>query len=413
MVVRAVGGSRPTFPITLTLSETVSEVHCSLPRMVREKEGTAMFSISGYFAPDTISGITLKWLSALISDRYGVDDLAVARMGFEPVGEGDSAGDGYLSEIVRIWIIYDESDGKVVPDILPRSLVVKATPEGQARKLSKKLNAFAREERFYRQLANSTGVSVPRCLYGKLNPRTHNGILIFEDLGARRSGSDTNGLASADIAIALAEISKMHASYWNRTNVMAMDWLPDGEYVMAHDFRLHWQAFKERRACLLRPEHIEIGDLLQAKMQSALFVSRFRPQSMIHCDLRGANLLYGGPLGDQSVTFIDWQLVERGIPAFDFVRLAIGGREPGEGKLSDLAFQWYRGLINSGVLDYTMRECVFDIRLATAIALHIPVVFHAYFMRDGVGEELMLERMTSRYFDAAVELNLLALLEKI
>lgn len=355
-----------------------------------------MNKLLNHQTPVKITDISIVWLEQLLEKTFNRSCVVIKSFRKEPL----NSVNGFLSNHYRIRIKYFELELT-----LPVSLVVKVSHDSaKIRDTCTRLQAFEDEIRFYNQIAPLTSIKVPRCYFGAYDAATQEGLLIFEDLSSVAGGDQIEGMNYSDIAYSLEIISKFHAQWWNQVDLAEYSWIRENKYVFAHDFRLHWRQFKDDMGYLLNENQIELGDQLVTSMQKVLMVARYRPQSLIHGDLRADNLRYF-PGKKASITVLDWQLIETGIPAFDFVRLACGSRDSDKKDLEALALHWYDSLITNGVTDYAEYEYKFDIQLATLIALHIPVLCYVKNENNSKRTKTLIEIMTKRFFRAAELLN--------
>lgn len=349
-----------------------------------------------------------EWLSVILADALDLESVKVLRTECKPL----SGISGFLSQVFVLKLEYEVDDPE-----LPKSIILKTThPKSYNKELSKQLKAFQGEIRFYNDIANRTDLNVPRCFYSHINEKTGEGFLLLEDMSSIDGGDQVSGMSFQDTKAVIDQIGKLHAQFWNSPDLFDFEDLPENEYVFAHDFRLGWDTFKRDRGYKLSKYQLEVGDLLQKKMQAVLFVARHRPQSLIHSDLRADNLRYQ-PGAKETMTILDWQLASVGIPAFDFVRLVCGSRTNNKRDIERLAYSWLKSLRAGGVRNYSIKECIFDLRLALLLALHIPIVIHHRMIKEGMNNDSRLlnlaDVMADRFFECAEGLKVMKVLSRV
>ncbi len=349
------------------------------------------------FKPSGLWDISENFLGELLAKRFNREAVDVKEICYEKL----ECIDGFFTQIYRLRLAYFKYEPQ-----LPETLVVKLDQKGPCLgKMTERPHALVDEVHFYSEVAPLTeNLKVPHCYYGDYNHTTNSGMLILEDLSHLKGCDDLLGMSLQESAVALCAIARLHARWWNQPEPTTLEWLPDNNYVLADEFCSHWKNFKKNHEFRLSTHQVELGDKLMTKMKSLLLVAKTRPQSIIHGDLRADNLRYL-PGKTDSMTFLDWQQTEYAMPAFDFVRLACESRDSSMKDLGILATIWHKALLANGVRRYSYGDCLFDIRLATLIGLHIPVVCHAHFKESQCerGRELV-KTMTRRYFTAAERL---------
>ena len=79
------------------------------------------------------------------------------------------------------------------------------------------------------------------------------------------------------------------------------------------------------------------------------------PPTIVHCDLREDNLLFGKPGTPEEVLIVDWQLAIRGMGAYDIASLQGGSELAAErrGHSYHVLLAWHETLLASGVVGYS------------------------------------------------------------
>ena len=162
--------------------------------------------------PDTIGQVLdPAWLTAALGLRF--PGIAVTRVTPGPVVER-------LSTNARFTI---ECAGGV-PDGLVPTLCVKGYFGEKGRPMA---HIGEPEARFYATLAASTGVHTLRSVYADVDPGTHHGVVITEDVVAA-GGEFLDALSPytpEQAALSLTELARLHANTWGSRAPAAEPWL--------------------------------------------------------------------------------------------------------------------------------------------------------------------------------------------
>jgi hypothetical protein len=145
--------------------------------------------------------LTPSWLqSALRAAGY---DATITRLSVEPVGTGQ------LSVSLRARF-----DVATPVSGLPRSVVVKI-PAADPGMLAFLANGYLVEVGFYRELAPTVKVEVPRCHLALASPDGTSFSLVLEDLAPATQGDQVAGASVAQAAAAARNLAGLHGPRWS------------------------------------------------------------------------------------------------------------------------------------------------------------------------------------------------------
>lgn len=250
--------------------------------------------------PSMPNGLSPEWLTACLSAAgiaAGAKVTAVRRAG---VGEGV----GMMSELSCLQLTWSETR----PD-LPSSVIAKyASTNPVNRAAANGFHVYEREVRYFLEVDAHTTMRTPRVYFAKLEPDNY--LLLMENLGEYRIGSQAAGAGLDDATLAIDQLAKLHAPFWG--NTQSLDWVPhiegsyhaDGILMMATN---GWDPMVSTFGVHI-PESVRAGrdavlaaiPALQAQMNSA-------PLTLIHGDFRMDNVLFGQKPGQDSIVILDWQ----------------------------------------------------------------------------------------------------------
>jgi hypothetical protein len=169
------------------------------------------------------------------------------------------------------------------------------------------------EARFYRDLAEASGVRTLRCVFADFDPASATSLLITEDVVARGATfSDARSDYTPDQAAqSLEQLARLHSRTWNRTEYARADWLESrlAAYTRARgveDIRFNFEGPIGARV----PEKLRDSQrLYDVYLELASLVRSATPWCVIHGDPHVGNTFIDA---DGRPSFLDWQLVQRG-----------------------------------------------------------------------------------------------------
>ena len=356
--------------------------------------------------PRRVDDITPAWLTAAMREAGTLRGAAVTGVAVEPIGKGV----GFLGQLARLRLRYDRAE-----DGAPASAIAKLpTLDPGGRQVCQLFRFYEREMAFYRQLAESAPIRVPRCYASAMDAAADEYALVLEDFGPLRMGDDAAGCSAADAEIAIDSIARVHARWWQSPALEALDWIP---MVNAPVHRSVEPAYQ---ACL-EPYLNGFGDYLSPKMRVVtenmagriaplLDAGSGAPRTVMHGDFRLDNLFFDGP----RVAAIDWQIACRGQGIFDVAYFLSGCLEPAVRRSEEMRLlrRWYDVATGGQARGYSFEDAVRDYRRSVLYCNVYTVIgvgsfdaanergaaiFHAWMRRRGAAiEELEAAELMPR-----------------
>ncbi len=356
---------------------------------------------------DRVEQIGTAWLTALLDQAGALEEgTAVEAFSIENLS---GVGRGFLGDVLRIRLDYADR-----PTAAPLSLIVKLpTPEEALYELGTSYHVYEREMRFYRDVAGTTPIRVPRCYHAAAGEKPGSALLVLEDAGQWTPGDQTLGITSDQAGKAIDMIAGLHARWWDSPELEALDWVPESVWDHASLFEAAWPSFVEGYRPWLSDQGLRLGERLAASGRAMQAAVDRPPRTLVHCDFRADNLMLDGPGPNDSVMVLDWQMMARTAGALDPARLVCDSLKstlPESGYLAS-ARRWHRRLSDLGVEGYCMDEAWRDFRVGILSALYAPVCFHRHIGSGGERAVLLLEALVRRIFHAAETCDALAGLE--
>jgi hypothetical protein len=237
---------------------------------------------------------------------------------------------------------------------------------GKVRRIARYCGAYQREVMFYRELAGTCPMRLPRVHFCGYEPATGEFVLLLEDLVAARAGDDLSSSA-ADVERVLRTIATLHAQWMDDDRLNSIAWLPGPADSRVQRYtRLELDRISRATAqgqfgrddakavlSLLAPLSGQLGDFFLRSAQGR--------QTLIHGDLHADQVLF--PDGGDSV-IVDWQLVQRGNVGVDVARLitlSLSAQDRRQHEPGLLA-AYCQALVESGAPAYDPVTCLEDYR---------------------------------------------------
>jgi len=324
--------------------------------------------------PQNPAQVTPGWITEVLraGDAIG-GDAAVTSFETETVGEGV----GFIGLLARLHLRYSGQAADA-----PRTVIAKFPSQAEgALAIGKLYGLYEREVRFYTEIGNDVNLCTPRCYYGAMDPETDRYLLLLEDLApSGRLGDQVAGCSEEEALLAVRDLARFHAAWWDSPKLHEMAWLPRGsDLVRAAMQALYTQAsgvFLELFGERMTPEIVgEMGTLDQRVLA---FLPEFeaRPETIIHADYRLDNMFFGNDGAAYELAVVDWQAPNRSNGPYDLAYFVSGCMPPERRRASEarLIQAYHDVLLERGVRNYPFEELMDDYRRAFVLSLAIMTV---------------------------------------
>mgnify|MGYP006269519903 CR=1 FL=1 len=345
--------------------------------------------------PKSARDLTAPWLS----DRLGA---RVDRFDLVDIGTGV----GIFGEITRVRLQGDPA--------LPASVIAKfPTSDPANRPVGDALGIYEREVRFFREIAPTTPLRVPRAYAAELDAGEGAYVLILEDLAGYEMGDQVVGVTVAQAEKIIDGLVTLHATWWERPELFSLQWLPtsaDPAYLetLPAMYAAGVEVLAAKWSDVVGSAAIELARTVQPRFGDILMRTANRPNTFLHTDSRLDNFFFdaGEPI------FIDWQLAVRGRGPADVAYLIGTSMNVPEqrGNWERLLRRYWDGLVAKGISEYTWDDCraayLESLLYYTIGAMSLIATFDAGNERG----EAMTRAYVTRVFTHAVESNALSVL---
>jgi hypothetical protein len=268
--------------------------------------------------PDTVEQIGPDWLRASVRppDAAAFSNLTSVRA--ERLGEGV----GMLTNLHRLHLGYAPG---AAPG--PATLVAKlpsSVPE--VLQMARAWRLYQREVLFYRDVAPTVGLRVPKAYVTEFDPETHDFALVMEDLSPSAGGDQVAGLPLEHVRLALEALSALHANWWNRPELTALEaaiepfgegaWAGTGDRLAAA-----WPLFEPFLSGRVSPVLVRVGERMASSIERLMVDMARAPRTLCHGDFRADNLMFSQGGGGAALITLDWQVALQARGALDVSQL--------------------------------------------------------------------------------------------
>ncbi|MDG1231089.1 MAG: phosphotransferase [Pseudomonadales bacterium] len=259
--------------------------------------------------PPIPEGITPEWLTQrLRANGTLADNTSIVSLKREPVGEGVAM----MSSLSRLIPTYD----KGATGIAPVSFIAKYPAKNPTnREIATAYNFYEREVRYFAELAPLTTARCPATFVAQIDGDDF--IILMEDMGDYDVGNQAIGATLAQTELALDELAKLHATFWDKTS--SIDWIPH----VSNSFHatnmqtlvpMGWDNMLSNFAPLFPDRFHDMKDDFLSSIPALQAHTDRPPITLAHGDFRMENLLFGTEPEHQPLAIVDWQgLLGRGM----------------------------------------------------------------------------------------------------
>ncbi|GAB4322023.1 MAG: hypothetical protein Kow0010_02580 [Dehalococcoidia bacterium] len=355
--------------------------------------------------PATIDDITPEWLNQVLDPGFRGGATVVACS-----ADIISAGIGFVGDVARLSLEYDRPAAGAVSTVIAK--VPTANPS--FRPIGQLLGFFQKEIGFYRHVAPTLDIAVPRAYYLGEDHATGNFILLLEDLAGMEPGDQLASCSREVAELAVREVARLHARWWAHPDLARFaEWLPGpGDLyfqILEGAYKESLPRFPEVFGHLVDPKILEFAEIFGDRYQDAIAAGVDRTPTFIHGDYRLDNMLFGDGDSKPRIAILDWQLPFRANALWDVVYFLAGNFDPEWRRANedDLLRVYHEALLANGVRDYAFDRCRDDYRAAGLVLMGYLVTNAKDFDPATYNErgQRLFEAMFNRYSTAILDLE--------
>ena len=257
--------------------------------------------------PETLEEFDTSWVSEALK-LSGATSSTVSKV----VAERIAIGEGFLGELARLHITYNDSGQG------PATAIAKIpTTDGALKPLGVMLGVYERESLFYAHVAPKVSIRKPDVYFNGSDPEAEKYALLLEDVGQYRSGDHLQGANLEDAMAVIDTAAQIHSRWWDSQELIEMEWVPplDSPINMGLQglYEASWSTVMDQYGHLYPDWLPEKLELFIPEISEWLVSWAERSRTLTHNDFRLDNLLFDDREGGlPEVVVIDFQLVGRG-----------------------------------------------------------------------------------------------------
>ena len=322
--------------------------------------------------PTQKSDLTSGWLNAALFKKEGDFDGPIQNVEVETIGTGV----GLVGGLYRCSLRYESG-----VESEPSSVVVKIrSDDPKSLKVAKTFLLYQKEVAFYRDVAPSTPISVPKLHHCAFDPSSHDFVLVLEDLDRLEAPNQLTGGSEDQGRIAIRHAARLHARFWNKVNEPP---LKDYFSLVAPSFtvKIHI-GFHNSVAKVLDVFDQELSpvakDLIKAfgdNLAGHYHEMAQGPRTLTHGDYRLDNMFFGYG-DDPELVVIDWQTNGIGVGMADVAYFKAGSLDPSvrQSIERDAIADYHEITSSDGGGSWSLDECWRTYRHAFVAAMTVPVI---------------------------------------
>ena len=354
--------------------------------------------------PSALKDLTPEWMTAALG-QHGIH-TKVSSVISEPIS--DAAGANGITVRLKISYATGSKPG-------PSSMIIKLPASAPAvKQVGIRQQFYQNEIHFYNEFTDRLEVRIPRRYYSGMDEQSELFAILLEDMAPAVSGNDFTGCTYDEALLVVNEIAKLHAQWWNSPELDTIPWLPTGEPNV--DFA-HVR-FKEtvlpgvmnNFGHTFSPKVKSVVDAYCKNFSTVVNMISATPHTLTHSDYRLVNLLIGGNPPSQTITVVDWQRVAKAKGLVDIAFFTVLSLNPERRRKWEwsLVESYHEQILNLGVTNYSLKQCIEDYRLCTFAPTRITLAFGARPDTDlnGVNGKRLQTTMIKRVSAVIEDMNL-------
>lgn len=350
--------------------------------------------------PATPAELTPALLNELLVDA--LDGGTITTVQASDIGEGT----GIFGQIARLDLRIEGDGGNA-----PTSIVAKmACTEPANLEVAMMLGLYDREIKMFEYVLDETPITTPVC-HAAVEQDDGQFLLLMENMSIDYDvGDQVVGATLPQAEATIDALAAMHAHWWGRPELDAMDWLPvpnAPQYVAAvpNIYRAGLPVLETEWADRVPPSAIDVARSVDPKFEELLHRTAGGPITLIHTDTRLDNVFFSKT--DDSVAFIDFQLALRGRAVADIAYL-IGTSVPhelGREHWEQLLRRWHDAVRSLGVDNYSFDDAVTHYREAAMYYLSGAMSLIGTFDAGNDRGAAMAEAYSTRILNHVVDID--------
>jgi thiamine kinase-like enzyme len=239
----------------------------------------------------------------------------------------------------------------------------------------------------------------------------------MEDLAPARVGDQVVGCSKAQSELAIRELAKFHAAWWESPRLADLDWVwafnnPVRSQAAVVGYANAWEPFKQLWANKVPPAVLELGEKFPAAIPKLLDRLAAAPVTISHGDYRLDNLFFATPEGGDPLAVVDWQVMTIGNGLFDLAYFMSSAVPPADRRANEthLLHMYHDILLEGGVENYGFDQCLLDYRTGILFCWQYAVIILGSLDTANERGLALFNDVLDRFVSAIVDLDAIELL---
>jgi hypothetical protein len=225
---------------------------------------------------------------------------------------------------------------------------------------------FRREIELYKNFGDTIPMNLPKLYFGLAADDSDLAVIILEEIEAISIPLEEKPLTTGEAKLALSEISKMHAKWWNDRTLDEYEWLQrfdnDNRMSLYQSYDEAWAKMREVVEPALTSTEIRLCSRLSSYHSTLISELKNMPATLRHGDFHLGNLLWDETGEPETVWVIDWQGTGVGPAILDvswFLGLGVTKTDL-HGVREDYLPEYHNTLVRGGVTGYEYNQLLSD-----------------------------------------------------
>jgi thiamine kinase-like enzyme len=355
--------------------------------------------------PRTPADVTAEWLTAALRGTQTITTSTVTSFDMDA---DIAAGAGFMGQLARVKLHYDQPEPGA-----PAALIAKFPTYGpDNRAIADLFRMYETETRFYEEVAGKVELRTPRRYHSARAADSTDFILLMEDLAPARVGDQVVGCSKAQAELAIRELAKFHATWWESPSLAELDWVwafnhPVRSAAAQGAYAGAWGPFKQIWAKHVPADVLALGEKFHDALPKLLDRLAAHPVTISHGDYRLDNLFFATPEGGDPLAVVDWQIMTLGNGLFDVAYFMAGAVSPADRRAleMDLLHMYHGILLERGVKNYSFDQCLLDYRTAAMFCWQYAVIILGSLDASNERGLALFTTILERFVSIIVDLN--------
>ena len=286
-------------------------------------------------------------------------------------------GVGLVAGLYRCALSYESESAQG-----PKSVVVKLrSNDPKSLKVAKMFMLYQKEVTFYRDIAPLSPIQVPKVFYSDFDLKSHDFVLILEDMAALENPSQLVGGTQEQGKLAVRHAANLHSRFHGRDREPPLkDYFSLVEPSITTKIHVGFRNSVPKVLTLFDSDLSPVTkDLIRSLGEN--LAGHYReiakaPCTLSHGDYRLDNMFFGQPGTEKELVVIDWQTNGIAVGMTDVAYFMAGSLEPDVRRSieRDALEEYHDITCREGGADWSKEQCWLAYRQSMVAALTVPVI---------------------------------------